>query len=219
VLGEAWGEGSEADVAALVRRTFFCSWRSVIEQIEGVSYVLCVMRKLQRRCVAASETSVSRGLTEQWDDKWVSESVHRPTGRPSHQPPTEVKAFGQEYVLWISFEITELAVVPRNCSHCSCDQHCYSRPNSWLPGWLNFGGGASYFEHQIRNRKRQVTVQRSFQNYGTYVWSLLHLTLLVPRILKWLVHNWTLCGLTASIYTGGPRLSDVRLLHIINAHP
>jgi hypothetical protein len=50
-----------------------------------------VMWKLRVRDVVVPEISVSGAFTEQWDGKWVSESVHRPSRTPSHQPLAEVK--------------------------------------------------------------------------------------------------------------------------------
>jgi hypothetical protein len=72
------------------------------------------MWKLQVRDVVVPEISVSGAFTEQWDGKWVSESVHRPSGTPSHHPLAEVKVLGQEYVFWIAFRVTELAVLSCN---------------------------------------------------------------------------------------------------------
>jgi hypothetical protein len=64
------------------------------------------MWKLRVRDVVVPEISVFGAFTEQWDGKWVSESVHRPSRTPSHQPLAEVKVLGQEYVFWIAFRIS-----------------------------------------------------------------------------------------------------------------
>jgi hypothetical protein len=66
--------------------------------------------------LAVPEIWVSGAFAEQWDGKWVSESVHRPSETASHQPLTEVKVLGQEYVFWIAVRISELAILSCNFS-------------------------------------------------------------------------------------------------------
>jgi len=63
---------------------------------------------------------------------------------------------------------------------------------------------AYYFWCTSQTTPDRHEVYRLFQNLGSSVWNLLHITLLVPSIWRWLLDFWKICGpLTIQGVTGG----------------
>ena len=58
--------------------------------------------------------------------------------------------------------------------------------------------------HQFTRTKQKAPGKRLFhkslQNCGTSVWNLLHITLLTPKILKWLLDFWKTCQLLSCTF-------------------
>jgi len=53
---------------------------------------------------------------------------------------------------------------------------------------------AYYFSCTSQALPDRHEVYRSFQNFGSLVWNLLHIALLVPSIQRWLLDFWKICG-------------------------